>query len=209
MKKYNQPVGLRFIGAILFLTLTSSIVLGETVGTILNRARGWLGVYTEKLTEPVKKAIGVDYGILVTDIVENSPAEKVGIISGDVIMEIDNEKIKDFDIFKNIIETNPDKTVNIKIFRNHKFKTLTLTLGKKEKEHKYEFKFSFPPEKEYKDKFKELKREIKELKENLKALFKELNKKYKELPKEEPKTKEESFSPRKLFKKFLFKSDEI
>ena len=65
--------------------------------------------------------------MLVTGVVENSPAEEGGIKEGDVILE-------------SVIDDNPGKEVEIKIKTRGKIKTLKIKLGEiEEKEHKWEF----------------------------------------------------------------------
>ena len=82
----------------------------------------------------------MDYGVLVTGVVENSPAEEGGIKEGDVILEINNEKIKDDENLESVIDDNPGKEVEIKIKTRGKIKTLKIKLGEiEEKEHKWEF----------------------------------------------------------------------
>ena len=44
---------------------------------------GYLGVITEELSETMMKALDVEYGLLIKDVVENAPAEKAGLEDGD------------------------------------------------------------------------------------------------------------------------------
>lgn len=105
-----------------------------------SHTEGWLGVYVEELFKPMRIALDVDYGVLVTGVVENSPAEEGGIKEGEVILEINNEKIKDYEDLKSVIEDNPGKEVEIKIKTRGKIKTLKIKLGEiEEKKHKWEF----------------------------------------------------------------------
>jgi serine protease Do len=50
--------------------------------------RGWLGVTIQPLTPELSKQFGLEdeKGVLVGDVVEDSPAEKAGIQRGDVIV---------------------------------------------------------------------------------------------------------------------------
>jgi len=57
---------------------------------------GYLGVHLDNLSDAMKKALDLDYGVLVEKVVEESPAEKGGIEVGDVILKIDDNDIKDY-----------------------------------------------------------------------------------------------------------------
>lgn len=94
--------------------------------------RGWLGVSIQNVTESIQKAfkLPVDYGALVGDVVENSPAEKAGIKSGDVILEIDGKRVRDIDFLRNEVASRaPGTKVELKIYRDGKERTVTVELG--------------------------------------------------------------------------------
>ncbi len=84
--------------------------------------RSWLGVYIQEVTPEIAKQFGLPEdaeGVLVGDVVEDSPAEKAGIKRGDIIVKVNDEevnspgelqdKIRDIDIGeKAIIEIMRD-----------------------------------------------------------------------------------------------------
>src|SRR5207247_11082081 len=55
--------------------------------------RGWLGVQIQQLTPELAREFGVKdaQGVLVSDIVPDSPAAKAGIHRGDVLTELDSK----------------------------------------------------------------------------------------------------------------------
>jgi serine protease Do len=59
--------------------------------------RSWLGVTIEPVTRKLAEEIGLDepYGAHVVQIVVDSPADKLGLEVGDVILQFDGEKIED------------------------------------------------------------------------------------------------------------------
>ncbi len=65
---------------LLTLFLTGSLYAKEK--------KGWLGVYAHEPEEAVKIALEIDHGVIVDKVIKNSPAEKVGIHKGDVILSI-------------------------------------------------------------------------------------------------------------------------
>jgi serine protease Do len=69
-------------------------------------------------------------GVLLNIIVEDSPAEKAGLERGDVIVSIDDEKVKDFnDFLLQVGEHFPGDTVELGVIHDKKLKTIELTLG--------------------------------------------------------------------------------
>lgn len=62
----------------------------------LGREHGWLGVSTQPLTGELGEYFGAkDGGALVSEVVDESPARKLGLKAGDVIVKVDGEKIGD------------------------------------------------------------------------------------------------------------------
>src|SRR5260370_34301738 len=59
--------------------------------------RGYLGVRVQPVTKEIAEQFKLDgnTGALVTDVTRGSPAEKAGIIRGDVIQKINSHEIKD------------------------------------------------------------------------------------------------------------------
>jgi predicted metalloprotease with PDZ domain len=93
---------------------------------------GWLGVYVQEITKEIQEAMNLESeeGVLVRDVVDNSPADKAGIKNGDVILVFNGEKINDSEhLIELVRKTSPDDKVELVILRDGKEKTLTITLG--------------------------------------------------------------------------------
>jgi len=58
-------------------------------------SRGWLGVLIQEVSKDLADSFGLDrpYGALVAQVVDGSPAQKSGLIAGDVIIEFEGEEI--------------------------------------------------------------------------------------------------------------------
>lgn len=68
-------------------------------------------------------------GALVTDVIEDSPAERAGIRRGDIIVEIDGRSLKEGDNLTEIIqEYKPGDRVELRIVRGGRSRTLTVRL---------------------------------------------------------------------------------
>jgi serine protease Do len=101
-------------------------------GTVV---RGYLGVYIQDIDETMAKAMKLPgtEGALVSDVTEDSPAAKAGIKQGDVILEMNGEKVKSTTQLRNTIAaTMPGTEIKLKIWRDGKEKTIEVKLGKLE-----------------------------------------------------------------------------
>jgi len=94
--------------------------------------RGYLGVYLQEITEDLKEAMDLPSleGVIISEVMENTPASRAGIKAGDAILEFDGQKVKDMASFRILVaSTKVGKKVNLKIYRDGKTKNLDLTIG--------------------------------------------------------------------------------
>ncbi len=97
--------------------------------------RGWLGVRIQQVTKEMSKIAGLEEptGAFIGGVSENSPAEKGGIKEGDIILEFNSQKIQTMrNLPKVVANTEPNKKVSVKVWRDKKLITLRLTLGRME-----------------------------------------------------------------------------
>ena len=93
--------------------------------------RSWLGVYIQPLDADAANALEMESrdGALVTQVVEESPAEVGGVEEGDVIINFDNRKITDPSNLRNIVSLMPPGTNSkVVVFRNGSKKILDVVL---------------------------------------------------------------------------------
>ena len=88
----------------------------------LGRERGWLGVSTQPLTGGLGEFFGAkDGGALVAEVVEDSPAQKLGLKAGDVIVKVDDTNIEDpADLSRVVGQHDEPAEVQITWVRDHK-----------------------------------------------------------------------------------------
>lgn len=87
------------------------------------------GVVTQELSDGLKKYFKVEGGALISEVVENSPAEKAGLKAGDVITKVGQEAVSDEgDVRDAIRESSPDATIDFHIIRDGKPMVIPVTL---------------------------------------------------------------------------------
>jgi len=95
------------------------------------RQRCWLGIHAFPVNNVVARELDLPlhYGVLVNRVLGNSPAEKAGLMRGDVIFRADYKRIKDENMLWSFLAGKmAGETVKITLFRNNTKKTLTVEL---------------------------------------------------------------------------------
>ena len=83
--------------------------------------RGWLGVSIQDLNEDLQEQFEApdQRGVLVSDVMKESPAKKGGLKRGDIIRQYDSYEVKDSRHLRSLVaETSPDTSVTIQILRD-------------------------------------------------------------------------------------------
>ena len=99
--------------------------------------RGWLGITMRSVSHDLAEKLDFDTprGALVIEVGSDSPAEKSGIRHGDVILEFNNESIRDSSHLMHAVGATPVGTsVQIKVLRNGKERQLTVKLEERTEE---------------------------------------------------------------------------
>lgn len=94
--------------------------------------RGWLGVSIQPLTPELAKGFGLKEpnGVLISDVMQQSPAAAAGIASGDIIIEFDRKKVDSpQELQKVVAATTPGRAVPLKVWRDKSEKTLEIKIG--------------------------------------------------------------------------------
>jgi serine protease Do len=111
----------------------------ETVKTVVAQlkdkgqvTRGWIGVQIQPVTQDIADSLGLKepHGALVAEPQSGSPAAKAGIKSGDVIVSVDGNAVKDARMLaRRISSVAPGTTVKLGVFSDGKERTVGVTLG--------------------------------------------------------------------------------
>jgi serine protease Do len=103
----------------------------KTKGSV---TRGWLGLSVQDITDDMAESLKLKdkSGALVGNVFEGEPAEKAGIKTGDIIIDIDGKGIKNtHELLSVAASLTVGKNVTIKIRRDGKEISLQLTVGER------------------------------------------------------------------------------
>ncbi|WP_303722954.1 DegQ family serine endoprotease [Malonomonas rubra] len=94
--------------------------------------RGRLGIYIQDINKDLADSFGLEQidGILVAQVIEDSPAAKAGLRQGDVILELDGIKVDKVAKFRNQIAlTRPGTEIKLTVLRDGEEKQIKATIG--------------------------------------------------------------------------------
>lgn len=94
--------------------------------------RGWLGINIQQISEELSESFGMSdtKGALIAGVGKGSPAERGGLVAGDIILKFNNNKINtSVDLPKFVGNTKPNAVVPINILRKGKKITLRVKIG--------------------------------------------------------------------------------
>ena len=120
-----QGVGFAIPSNMVRVVMESLIKKGKVV-------RGWFGMSIQPLTPELARQFELksEKGVLVSDVVDDGPAQKAGIQQGDIILTYNGKEIEDVSQFRNMVAGGkPGTEVNIKLLREGKEKSLRVIIG--------------------------------------------------------------------------------
>ncbi|MDP6456146.1 MAG: Do family serine endopeptidase [Candidatus Marinimicrobia bacterium] len=94
--------------------------------------RSWLGVFIQDVDDGIAKAFELSdrQGAVVTEVVEDSPADEAGIKVKDVIVIVDGTKIRDSSHLKNVISSSsPGTRSEVEVIRRKRQRTIRVDLA--------------------------------------------------------------------------------
>jgi serine protease Do len=121
----NQGIGFAIPSNMVRAAVNSIISKGRVI-------RGYLGVAIQPVTKDIAEQFKLDsaHGALVTDVTPGSPAEKAGIIRGDVIRKVNGNDIKDtISLVNRIAEADVGSNMMIDLVRDGTAKAVTAQIA--------------------------------------------------------------------------------
>ena len=94
--------------------------------------RGWLGVSIQPLTPELAKSFSAkdNKGVLISDVVGDSPAAKAGLQPGDILIEFDGKKMEGpADLQRAVGLANPGNSAKVKVWRDQGEKSVEVKIG--------------------------------------------------------------------------------
>jgi len=141
MPCFKIVIGILLAVSLLFaaaVTLKPVAVAVETVKTVIitdddeKANTAFLGIYPSAIEDDSREALDwhEDYGILIEDVVEDGPAVKAGLKGGDILIQIDAEKITSLKNLRKVLSNyKPDDVVQVTCCRDGQKFDVKLTLG--------------------------------------------------------------------------------
>jgi serine protease Do len=93
-------------------------------------ARGWIGVMVQPVTADIADSLGLKdaKGALIDDVQQSGPAAKAGLKSGDLVLAVGDEEIKDArELARKIASVAPGKQLTMNVKRDGKEQAITVT----------------------------------------------------------------------------------
>ena len=129
--------------------------------------RGWLGVRIQEVTKEIAEVEKLEKaeGALVASVSEGSPADKAGILAGDIILEFDEKNIDTMRTLPKLVaQTEVGKKVVLKIWRNQKLISKKVLLGRLESSKEFKAEKQTEPDVSTYTKIESLKISVRDLK---------------------------------------------
>lgn len=114
-----------------------SNIVNSVVDTLISKGkieRAWMGVYLQSMTPELAGQFGLtgSDGVIVAGVITDGPADRAGIQQGDVILEIDKQKVKDASDVTSIVEgAKVGRKLVLLVSRNGNNMYVPVTLGEK------------------------------------------------------------------------------
>lgn len=99
--------------------------------------RGYLGIYGQDVTPDMAELLQLksSQGIIITSVEKGSPADKAGLESHDVLLEMNGKKIDTYDSFRNNVAIlKPGSNMRLTVLRDGKNREIDVTLAERPKE---------------------------------------------------------------------------
>ena len=133
--KTHKSLLITFFSFSLLLFLGNGFAQGSE-----KKGEGYLGVIIANLNKAEICISGITYGVKITRILDDSPAEKSGLKEYDIIQEFNHQKIEDTeDLYDRVRETEPETKVTISFLREGKPESTEVTLEKRKSYKNFSF----------------------------------------------------------------------
>jgi serine protease DegQ len=129
---YSRSGGSMGIGFAIPVSLTKQVM--EQIIRQGGVVRGWVGIEAQDITPQLAESFRLSHtrGSLIAGILRNSPAEKAGLKPGDILLQINGNKVTDSSTMLNLIANlKPDEKATLRIARDQRELDIVVTIGKR------------------------------------------------------------------------------
>jgi serine protease Do len=126
--EYSHAAGLNFAIPINQAMSTAKLLMK---GEVQSSPKPWIGISGVTLTKDTAEAydMPIKFGVLVDSVVAYGPSAKAGITPGDVITEINNQKLLSVDDFKALLNGfSPGQVMELTVWHQGKKKRISVTV---------------------------------------------------------------------------------
>ena len=112
----------------------------QFVMSLEDEGGSWLGVETQEVTSEKAKdlKLSAERGVIIGKVLEDSPAAKAGLKEGDVITDINGQRVEGTVQFRRMIRETPSgRTLQLTIWRDGRSQNVNATLGKMQENRKH------------------------------------------------------------------------
>jgi serine protease DegQ len=132
---YSRSGGNMGIGFAIPINTAKQVM--ESILTSGSVTRGWIGVEPQNLSKELAESLHIPAntsGILISGVLEGGPADKAGMKPGDVLTQVNGQKVGDVVALLNrIAQTNPGDEAKVSLLRKGKEMSLKVQVGKRPK----------------------------------------------------------------------------
>jgi serine protease DegQ len=132
---YSRSGGNMGIGFAIPINTAKQVM--ESILTSGSVTRGWIGVEPQNLSKELAESLNLPKdinGVLISGVLEGGPADKAGMKPGDVLMQVNGQKVNDVvTLLNHIAQTNPGDEAKINLLRKGKEMSLKVQVSKRPK----------------------------------------------------------------------------
>ncbi|WP_273087579.1 DegQ family serine endoprotease [Thalassolituus sp. UBA2590] len=121
-----------FMGVSFAIPINVAMDVAEQLKSKGKVSRGWLGVVIQEVNKDLAESFGLDRaaGALVVQVVDGSPAESSGLVSGDIIVKVNGKDVQlSSDLPHLIGRLRAGDTAKLSVVRAGKRKTIDVEIG--------------------------------------------------------------------------------
>lgn len=120
-----------FVGASFAIPINVAMDIQARLRTDGEIRRGWLGVYFAPVSTATAEAYGLETarGVLINQVIDDSPAEKAGLQDGDIILSLNGEEADAENLPLRVGSFSPADIVVLSLWRNNETIEIEVELG--------------------------------------------------------------------------------